>query len=431
MKGYFPRSQQVFPQAVVRQKAECLPPQWMRSPAGPLQPLCQNSPVAKWDCPGWTWSQGFFRRAHRVSQRLKVAQLALGLAAFTFITFLTVLSWAEETPARKAAPQDSVRPTVPGHADFIKTSPPKSPSQESSQAGEKSDSSSSRAYRPPRYYYYYYGPYWPGYPWPYPPPPPPVYIPYGPIFVDPDVAGYGPRSVLRLMGVEHWFSAPPSGQQGNGSRTPAGARPGNLGGGPPADQPPAPKAPNQPNLNPPLILEGPAKAAPENAAGAGNQNPPEAAGRNPERAMLLVDLGDAHFANKKYAEAVQRYREALRLDAHLPEAHLHMGFALVGLGKYAEAAQAFKQGLRLDPNWPASGFRLSVLYGPQEAERLAHRNALAGAVAAKPNDPDLLFLLGLLFYFDDLREQARRCFLEASRLAGPNTPHIAPFLRRL
>ena len=195
--------------------------------------------------------------------------------------------------------------------------------------------------------------------------------------------------------------------------------------------PQAPKAPNPPNLNPPLILEGPAKAPPENPAGAGNPNPPDAAGRNPERAMLLVDLGDAHFANKKYAEALQRYREASRLEPQLPEAHLHMGFALVALGKYAEAAQAFQRGLQLNPNWPAGGFRLRQLYGPQEAERLAHRNALAGAVAAKPNDPDLLFLLGLLFYFDDLREQARRCFWEAARLAGDNAAHIDPFLRRL
>jgi len=431
MKGYFLRSHPVFYLAVVPQKADYLPPQQNRFAVRSYQPICPKSLGFQWAGLGGSRSDEVFRRRPVFFRWLRETLLTLGLATLSLIILLPAFSWAEQTPARKAGTQDSVRPTVPGHADFIKTCPPKSSFSESTQAGEKDDSSGSRAYRPPRWYYYYYGPYWPGYPWPYPPPPPPIYIPYGPIFVDPDVAGYGPRSVLRLMGVEHWFSGPSSGPQDNGSRTPAGARPGNPGPGPMGNPPQAPKAPNPPNLNPPLILEGPAKAPPENPAGAGNPNPPDAAGRNPERAMLLVDLGDAHFANKKYAEAVQRYREALRLDAHLPEAHLHLGFALVGLGKYAEAAQAFKQGLRLDPNWPASGFRLSVLYGSQEAERLAHRNALAGAVAAKPNDPDLLFLLGLLFYFDDLREQARRCFLEAARLAAPNTAHIDPFLRRL
>jgi len=435
MKGYFHRYYAVFNQAVVRQKADCLLPQQKRFAAGPYQPLCQNSLGVQWACPGRSRSDEVFRSRPVFSRWLRVAQLALGLAALSLILLLPAFSWAEETPARRAGPPDAVRPTAPGHADFIKTNLPRPASHESKQAGENSDPSGCRAYRPHRhyYYYYYYEPYWPGYPWPYPPPPPPIYIPYGPIFVDPDVAGYGPRSVLRLMGVEHWFSGPPSGGQDNRSGSPAAPnRPGKLGAGPIGNPPQAPKAaPNQPNLHPPLILEGPAKAPPENPAGAANPNPPDAAGRNPERAMLLVDLGDAHFANKKYAEALQRYREASRLEPQLPEAHLHMGFALVALGKYAEAAQAFQRGLQLNPNWPAGGFRLRQLYGPQEAERLAHRNALAGAVAAKPNDPDLLFLLGLLFYFDDLREQARRCFWEAARLAGDNAAHIDPFLRRL
>ncbi|MCS7306555.1 MAG: tetratricopeptide repeat protein [Thermoguttaceae bacterium] len=342
------------------------------------------------------------------------------------------LLWAAESPPKKTSPKDPQN-TGPGHIDFIKTTSSNQASKDSAESQQRSDSSRERTGRPYRYYYYYYGPYWPGYPWPYPPPPPPpVYIPYGPIFVDPDVAGYGPRSILRLMGVEHWFSAPPSTQQSNTQRSPAINRAGNVGAGVIGEPQQAPKAPNQPNLNPPLILEGPAKGPPGQDQGrAGDQNAAEPAGRNPERAMLLVDLGDAHFANKKYAEALQRYREAARLDPQLPEAHLHMGFALLGMGKYAEAAQAFKRGLELHPNWPASGFRLQVLYGPQEAERVAHRNALAGAVAAKPNDPDLLFLLGVLFYFDQMREQARRCFQEAARLAAPNATHIDLFLRRL
>lgn len=355
----------------------------------------------------------------------RIRFLAAGFAGLVLLTGLSLAGAAEGQPSKPPA-KDSPQITGPGHIDFIKpTSPPK-PSKDAQDFRERHGPTGDRSPRPPyRYYYYYYGPYWPGYPWPYPPPPPPVYIPYGPIFVDPDAAGYGPRSVLRLMGVEHWFSAPPSSQQDSSSRPLAPNRVGNLGAGPLGDQAPAPKAPNQPNLNPPLVLEGREKEGPP-----GGNNVPDA-GQNPQRAMLLVDFGDAHFANKKYADALGRYREAARLDPQLPEAHLHMGFALAALGKYAEAAQAFKQALRLDPNWPASGFRLSVLYGPQEAERVAHRNALAGAAAAKPNDPDLLFLLGIMFYFDQMRDQARRSFLEAARLAAPNTAHIDPFLRRL
>ncbi len=370
-----------------------------------------------------------------------IRQPLMGLLMIFLTLGLSGLLWAADSQPSKPSPKAPPQITAPGHADFIKTNGSHRPSKDSPQpqegtsaSGSRSCSSEDRTGRPYyRYYHYYYGPYWPGYPWPYPPPPPPVYIPYGPIFVDPDTAGYGPRSVLRMMGVEHWFSRPPSTQPSHPQRPSAPNQPPHgAGGAIGQQQQEAPKPPNPPNLNPPLILEGPGKAQPgQGDAGAGNQNPAQPAARNPERAMLLVDLGDAHFAHKKYAEALQRYREAARLDPQLPEAHLHMGFALVAVGKYAEAAQAFKQGLQLHPNWPASGFRLQGLYGPQEAERVAHRNALAGAVATKPNDPDLLFLLGLLFYFDQMPDQARRFFTEAARLTAPNTAHLDPFLRRL
>lgn len=346
-----------------------------------------------------------------------------------------LLVWAGESPNGKSsfpAPPQMLGP-APGKG--LKTTGPNlSPASKSSADSHvSSPSCKDRPLRAYRYYYSYYGPYWPGYPWPYPPPPPPPwYLPYysGPIFVDPDGVGYGPRSILRLMGVEHWFSSPPSGSEAKRGPTPGPNWPNNQAGKLMKPVPPAPKPPNQPNQNPPLILEGPEANAPQDPGPDGEKAAAQAA-QNSERAMLLVDLGDAHFAHKKYSEALQRYREAVRLDAQLPEAHLHMGFALVALGKYAEAAQAWKRGLQLHPNWPASGFRLRVLYGPQEAERVTHRKALAAAVAANPHDADLLFLLGVLFYFDQMPEQARRAFLEAARWAGPNASHIDAFLGRV
>lgn len=332
---------------------------------------------------GWVWLKG----------------LGIGLV----LGVISVAAWAGESSQSKPLPK-----APPPSA---RSSPPP------------------RRHPPPRYYYYYSRPYWP-----YPPPPaypyyytPYYYTPYyGSIFVDPAAVGYGPRGAMRVMGVEHWFSgrSSSSSQQnwggsdllGNRVGTP---RTGQLPGQPGPDQPPGEQ---EGDNDPP---HQPRKPLPPRGG-----NPP-GVGQNPQRAMLLVDFGDAHFANKKYAEALQRYQEAVQLDAELPEAHLHMGFALLAMGKYDQAVQAFQRGLELNPNWPASSFRLQQLYGPPEGERLAHRNALARAAAAKPNDANLLFLLGIMFYFDQMPDQARRCFVEAARLAGDKTAHLDPFLRRL
>lgn len=272
-----------------------------------------------------------------------------------------------------------------------------------------------------RHVYYYYWPgYYYGYPYPYAYP----YRPYGvviaPLFVDSDAAGFGPRAVQRFFGMDQWVAPNAANRRPILPDLPV---PRAVNG--PA---PAPQQPAQPAAAPaPAVPAGPqAPQVPPAPAGAAAQPSADA-----QRALLYVDYGDAHFANAKYDEALQRYRRAARLDPNLAAAHLRMGFALAALGKFDLAAEAFKRGLQLDPNWPGSAFTVGQLYGPKEAEKAAHRNALATASAADDRNPDLLFLLGISYFFDGERERAKRCLTEAARLAGRQDAHLQPLLRRL
>jgi tetratricopeptide (TPR) repeat protein len=51
----------------------------------------------------------------------------------------------------------------------------------------------------------------------------------------------------------------------------------------------------------------------------------------------------------KYAEAIQAYDEAIRLDPEDAGPWNDKGSALYNLGKYAEAIQAYDEAIRLDP----------------------------------------------------------------------------------
>ena len=54
------------------------------------------------------------------------------------------------------------------------------------------------------------------------------------------------------------------------------------------------------------------------------------------------------------------------------------------------------------------GLILKELYGADNMTKNAHRDALAEAAEANPNDADLLFLLGVHLHFDGQADRARK-----------------------
>jgi Flp pilus assembly protein TadD len=60
-------------------------------------------------------------------------------------------------------------------------------------------------------------------------------------------------------------------------------------------------------------------------------------------------------------EAIENYREALRLNADNPEANFNLGMALLREGKREEARSRLTEALRLKPDYAEARMRLEVL----------------------------------------------------------------------
>ncbi len=202
---------------------------------------------------------------------------------------------------------------------------------------------------------------------------------------------YGPGSVQRFMGVDG----------GVYRRSPDVFRP-------PAD---------------PVVREFP-RADPDAKAPVRRANQ-----RAVDRAVKVMEIGDDHFSHQKYASANMRYREAARTAPDMAEAFFRQGFANLAQGMYESAARVFRRGLELDPDWPNAEFRVDDLYGDNRLAKAAHLDALAAAATERPDDAELMFLVGVFLHFDGQPKRAAAFFERAVKLAPDDIEHVKSFLK--
>lgn len=254
------------------------------------------------------------------------------------------------------------------------------------------------------------------------------YTSAAPIFVDPEVMGFGPRpprllpllgpevgEQLRNLGREDW--AAPGLRRGGvaGAAAPGGAVPGAIVPGAALEGLPdagagaaVPAVPPQPDQqNPPLFLK---RSNAEQQLRA-------------QRAQLQ---GDQHFQRADYLSAAGKYRQATQAAADLPGPRIRLGMALAGLGEFRGAARAFKMVLQLEPRWPEQGPSLDELFGPDND--IAKNTVLQRALAwtkADIRDPDRLLVMGVLLWFNEDLDAARKVFTTAVQLTEGTSPTVA------
>lgn len=187
-----------------------------------------------------------------------------------------------------------------------------------------------------------------------------------------------------------------------------------------------PVVPTAPIVGPPV--EGGPRAEP--APSPQNAFRPEVPLWAKEAVQRLVGVGDGYFAREKYAEALDRYRRAAQAGRSMAEPWFRQSFALLALGRYEAAAKAVRSGLKLDAGWPGSGFSLQRLYG-NAAAMDAHLESLAHAAELQPENPDLLFLVGVFLYFSGQAERSEAFFQRAEQLTRGDKSHLRAFLDRL
>ena len=146
------------------------------------------------------------------------------------------------------------------------------------------------------------------------------------------------------------------------------------------------------------------------------------------KSMRAQSNGDFLFQRQEYHNAYERYHQAVRAAPDRAEAHFRLAFALTALSRFDSAVAYFKRGLRLDPKWPVTGASLGRIFGRHnELAKTAVLGRVTRWVKEDIRDPDRLFLLGVLLYFDNHTDKSAVLFEAAYRLAGTGD-HLKAFL---
>ncbi len=105
----------------------------------------------------------------------------------------------------------------------------------------------------------------------------------------------------------------------------------------------------------------------------------------PTYADGFISLAQAYMEKHDFASAIPPLKRALEVDSDLVPAHQLLGYALLAQGY---AAQAIPHLQRVDDK---TGLGIAQIQTGQLPEAVAN---LQAALAARPNDPDLLYYLG-------------------------------------
>jgi tetratricopeptide (TPR) repeat protein len=106
--------------------------------------------------------------------------------------------------------------------------------------------------------------------------------------------------------------------------------------------------------------------------------------KSPSRAAGLVDEADKMADDKKWPEAIDAYKLAIRLDANYAPAYGGLGDAYFNSGNSEQALVAYKGQVRLAPNDALAQFDLGYFYNAMGR----HGEAFAPLVKATSLDPD-------------------------------------------
>lgn len=126
-------------------------------------------------------------------------------------------------------------------------------------------------------------------------------------------------------------------------------------------------------------------------------------------AAAYYKQGDEHFQAGRYAEAVEAFKQLVKLRADVPQGHFYLGLAHYRLKQYAEAAAAFREAARLKPDWATAHNYLGNAYRQlgKPAEAVA---AYREAVRANPALAEAHYKLALTYLEQNDRAAAGKTY---------------------
>lgn len=155
----------------------------------------------------------------------------------------------------------------------------------------------------------------------------------------------------------------------------------------------------QPTLTRPMASAAPASAgAPASAAGATQAPPPldesraaaltVTAGRNPDDADTRVQLGNLYFDAERYAEAIQWYDAALKVDPKNVDASTDLGIAYYYTNKPDLALAQFEKSLAIDPRHSKTLLNLGIVRAFGKEDLAGAAKAWQKVIELAPDSPE-------------------------------------------
>ncbi len=149
-----------------------------------------------------------------------------------------------------------------------------------------------------------------------------------------------------------------------------------------------------------------------------------------ERAEHFIQSGDNLFQQQRYQEALGRYKDAVAAAPGYAEGHLRKGLAYLATNRPDEAVKSLELAIQQNPEVAGTSLTLDALLGNNGLAKTSIIETNARRAVTDPQNPEYLFCVAVLLYFDGDKDRALQCF-EAARQAGGDADYIDAFEKYL
>jgi tetratricopeptide (TPR) repeat protein len=110
--------------------------------------------------------------------------------------------------------------------------------------------------------------------------------------------------------------------------------------------------------------------------------------------LLFFNYGYALDKIRDPARAIEKYREAIRIDPIFTSANINIGLAYMRVNNFAAAINSFNDVFRLDPNNFTANLNIAKIY-IQTGQKQQARQHLSTALSASPGNQEAMYLMQL------------------------------------
>ena len=132
-------------------------------------------------------------------------------------------------------------------------------------------------------------------------------------------------------------------------------------------------------------------------------------------AEYWFNLGVTYANSGMYKEAIEAFKQAIRIKPNFAEAHYNLGLAYDKLGMYKKAIETYKRVIKIKPNFAEAHYNLGLAYTKLEMYEESIE-AFKQVIKIKPDFAEAHYNLGLAYEELGMYEEAMEEFKEAIRI---------------